>query len=253
MGYRAGAASLSADAVAANADTGLGNAGTGLANADIALANAGIGLENAGQGADLDAVIDEVAGKMLAGITPRYITRELAIAISKNTVTFTDPDGTEVMRVESADLAANLSGCGLALLYAATLGESADRLVHRYELLSMLKASAAQAAGAEIIESFCDSAVKEIGKQMQPRGLYLKPRFSPGYGDFALEHQRDFFRVLDLERKLGLHLNGSLLMVPTKSVTAVIGLTANPEACHISKCAKCDKTDCEFRMVHDDE
>ena len=55
-------------------------------------------------------------------------------------------------------------------------------------------------------------------------GLHTKPRFSPGYGDFSLEHQRDFMRILDLENSLGLTLTGSLLLVPEKSVTAVIGL-----------------------------
>lgn len=52
----------------------------------------------------------------------------------------------------------------------------------------------------------------------------LKPRFSAGYGDLPLEVQKDIFRVLDCPRKIGLTLNDSLLMSPTKSVTAIVGI-----------------------------
>ncbi len=27
----------------------------------------------------------------------------------------------------------------------------------------------------------------------EQEGLYCRPRFSPGYGDFSIKHQRDFF------------------------------------------------------------
>ena len=51
----------------------------------------------------------------------------------------------------------------------------------------------------------------------------FRPRFSPGYGDFPLTAQRDIFAILDCPKRIGLSLNQSLLLSPTKSVTAVIG------------------------------
>jgi 5-methyltetrahydrofolate--homocysteine methyltransferase len=52
---------------------------------------------------------------------------------------------------------------------------------------------------------------------------------------------------LDCNRKIGLTLNDSLLMSPSKSVTALIGVAKT--ACrHASeKCVLCYKTDCVFR------
>ena len=50
------------------------------------------------------------------------------------------------------------------------------------------------------------------------------PRFSAGYGDFSLEFQRNICDALDCQRKIGITLQESLIMLPTKSVTAIIGI-----------------------------
>ena len=52
----------------------------------------------------------------------------------------------------------------------------------------------------------------------------IRPRFSPGYGDLPIEIQKDIFRALDCPRRIGLTLNENLLMSPTKSVSAIIGI-----------------------------
>ena len=57
------------------------------------------------------------------------------------------------------------------------------------------------------------------------RGLPLSARFSAGYGDVPLELQRDIFALLDCPRRIGLTLNESLLMSPSKSVTAIVGIS----------------------------
>ena len=62
-------------------------------------------------------------------------------------------------------------------------------------------------------------------------GLALRPRFSPGYGDLPLEFQRDFFRILRPQRRIGVTLTDACLMVPSKSVTALVGIyPAEPRA-----------------------
>jgi cobalamin-dependent methionine synthase I len=52
----------------------------------------------------------------------------------------------------------------------------------------------------------------------------LRPRFSPGYGDLSLSVQSDLLNVLDARRNIGLTLSDSLMMIPQKSVTAIVGL-----------------------------
>jgi cobalamin-dependent methionine synthase I len=52
----------------------------------------------------------------------------------------------------------------------------------------------------------------------------LTPRFSPGYGDFPLSYQRVLIDLLDAPRVLGVSVTPSDLLVPVKSVTAVVGI-----------------------------
>ncbi len=125
-------------------------------------------------------------------------------------------------KTTSTSLKTNLNGCDKIILFAATVGIKIDRLILKYSRMSPAKAVLFQAIGAERIEALCDAFEKEIKKD-----LFFKPRFSPGYGDFSIEIQKDIFRFLDCSRKIGLTLNDSFLMSPSKSVTAIIGVRRN--------------------------
>lgn len=151
------------------------------------------------------------------------------------------------MQTDSAGLAKNLEGCEEIILFAATIGLEMDRAIRRYTNLSPAKALFFQAIGAERIESLCDAFCEEQREELAAEGKFLRPRFSPGYGDLPLELQRDIFRVLDCSRKIGLTLNESLLMSPSKSVTAIIGIGREEKKIEQKKCSLCRKADCAFR------
>ena len=123
--------------------------------------------------------------------------------------------------VQSADLAKNLYGCESVLLFAATVGVGIDRLISKYSRISPARSVIIDALGAERIEALCDALCEDFALENKAN---LKPRFSPGYDDLPLEAQKDIFAVLDCPRKIGLSLNDSLLMSPTKSVTAFAGI-----------------------------
>jgi 5-methyltetrahydrofolate--homocysteine methyltransferase len=72
-----------------------------------------------------------------------------------------------------------------------------------------------------VVRELCDEFCKDIKAELN---VNLKPRFSPGYGDLDLSCQKDIFKLLDCSKKIGLTLNDSLLMSPTKSVTAFVGI-----------------------------
>ena len=154
------------------------------------------------------------------------------------------------MRTDSQALKQNLQGCGSLLVFAATVGLAPDRLTARYGGLSPTKALLFQAIGAERIESLCEVFEQEVRAEKAAAGCGIRPRFSPGYGDFPLEAQREIFRVLDCPRQIGLSLNESLLMSPSKSVTACIGVSS--EGCgeeKTEKCAACTRVDCAYRSM----
>ncbi len=148
-------------------------------------------------------------------------------------------------RTDSSDLGKNLADCRRVVVFAATVGIELDRLIARCVRLSPVKALMLQAIGAERIEALCNVFSAEVAELAAREGLHARPRFSPGYGDLPLELQRDIFAALDCPKHIGLTLNESLLMSPSKSVTAIIGIGGQEADCP-SGCAACGQKDCTF-------
>ena len=123
--------------------------------------------------------------------------------------------------VQSSSLAKALSQCNEVLLLATTIGLAFDRLLARYSALHPADAIILQAIGAERIEALCDHFCDEYA---MIHGCKLRPRFSPGYGDLPLQIQSELLSILDAERKIGIFLTDSCLMLPSKSVTAFVGI-----------------------------
>ena len=117
-----------------------------------------------------------------------------------------------------------LSDCEGALLFAATVGVGMDRLIARYSRVSESRALLYQAIGSERVEALCDAFEADVRADFLKNGKVATPRFSPGYGRLPLEMQRTVFSLLDCQRKIGVSLSDSLLMSPSKSVTAFIGI-----------------------------
>lgn len=160
------------------------------------------------------------------------------------------PDGEidfTVFQTRSRNLSKNLADCSQVILFAATLGTGVDVLLHKYTKLQMSKAVIMQAAAAAMIEEFCDEENQKLKIEFEAQGLYLRPRFSPGYGDFALECQRNITAVLETSKRVGIMLTDSLLMTPSKSVTAIMGVSEKPYRCEVKGCESCGKTDCAYR------
>ena len=147
---------------------------------------------------------------------------------------------------KSKKLAANLSGCDEVVVFAASLGIEFDRLISKYSRLSPARALMLQALGTERIEALCDLFCEEIAEEMS---RFSCPRFSPGYGDLDLSAQKAIFSLLDCRKKIGVALNESLLISPSKSVTAIMGLCKNGEKVKTNKCSLCSKADCQFRCI----
>lgn len=149
--------------------------------------------------------------------------------------------------IESKNLSKNLQECEKIVLFAATLGSQPDLLMKRYTFTDMTRVAVLQATAAAIIEEYCDECQRKIEEEQEKNKLYLRPRFSPGYGDFDIKHQQQMISILDCPRKIGLTLTDSFILAPSKSVTAVIGLSRKKKDCHIKGCEVCNQLDCAFR------
>ncbi|MCI7618930.1 MAG: Vitamin B12 dependent methionine synthase activation subunit [Firmicutes bacterium] len=161
--------------------------------------------------------------------------------------------GTEEIRLEggtvihSESLARVMAGCSRMLVFGATLGTEADILIRRETAVNIAMGVVMQAAAAAYIEEYCDDIQTELDKRFSAEGEPLGDRFSPGYGDFALEYQRELFAILDCPRQIGLTLTEDFIMIPSKSVTAVIPIGGS--CGRQLGCRYCEKTDCRYRRI----
>ena len=125
---------------------------------------------------------------------------------------------------KSSDLSRCLKGCDKILLFAATVSLELDRLILKFGKTEPSLSVCLQAVGTERIEALCNAFCADMKEKYAALGKHIRPRFSAGYGDLELEIQKDIFNALGCERRIGLTLNNSLMMSPTKSVTAIIGI-----------------------------
>lgn len=142
----------------------------------------------------------------------------------------------------------HLAGCEQVILLGATLGIEADNLIRISEAESMTRAVILDAVATELIEQLCNQAEKEIRREIQKDNLSLTSRFSPGYGDLPLTLQGRISAILDTSRKIGLTVTEQSLMLPRKSVTALMGISKKP--CHQTRhsCHLCSKKGtCQFQ------
>jgi 5-methyltetrahydrofolate--homocysteine methyltransferase len=167
---------------------------------------------------DVTALAESVKNEAMPLLHYRVCWRELPLESKDNLLLIGG------VPVQSRHLAKALTGCSRVLLFGATLGIEIDRLIAKYSRTLPSRALALQAFATERVEALCDAFLAERSAVYQESSTLLRPRFSPGYGDLPLGFQAELFRWLDCSRKIGLSLNESLLMSPTKSVTALVGL-----------------------------
>lgn len=170
-------------------------------------------------GDDVESRVHELLPKYLKEISCRACWMEVPLKISGNRVDM------EFLTVESRNLAVNLDCCEKAVIFAATIGNGADRLTRAASFHTPVNALIFDAMGSTAIEWFCDSLCCELSHFY--KDYHLRPRFSLGYGDLSLSYQMDLINVLDARRIIGLTLSDSLMMIPQKSVTAIVGLRPN--------------------------
>ena len=120
-------------------------------------------------------------------------------------------------------LARYLGPCRDVYLVCGTLGARFDAFQRRVAVQSGADALIVQAIGAAMIENWMDEIQDAIRAELAP-GETILHRYSPGFGDFPLSAQRVMLSLLDAPRAAGVSLTETLLMVPSKSVSAVVGV-----------------------------
>ncbi len=160
-------------------------------------------------------LIDEAYEALCEVVNPRYIFKEYDFSRTDGGITV---DGVDF---KSLKLLNHLKDSTSVILFSATLGQGVDDLIRKYSAEDIAMAAVVQAVSSSMVENLCDIACDELKEQI--KGEH-RPRFSPGYGDFDISYQKEFFSLLPVEEKLGVYLTESFMMMPTKTVTAFIGV-----------------------------
>lgn len=190
----------------------------------------------------MTVLADECEQQLLAAVAPKFVYAVFDIEHTENGVSVSDTQ----LVLRGNDIAAHLKDCERCVLFAATLGAGADAVIRGYESTAMEKAVVADCMASAAIEQVCDRAEAEIRGKLPD--MHFTWRFSPGYGDLPLDVQRDFLNVLNAQKRIGLTVTESLILIPRKSVTAVIGISEREIPKGRRGCAVCGLRDkCEFR------
>lgn len=197
-----------------------------------------------GQKAD-EAVTEQIREcirETLKVIQPRFVSRRFLL-------TFLEDDTMEAggLVLKSRNLSTNLRGCREVIYFAATLGNGVDRLMTRFGRLNITKAAILQAVGAAVMEAYCNQCQRGFEEKLKEEHLFLRPRFSPGYGDLPLSIQGRFLDVIEATKRAGIYLSEGDIMLPEKSVTAIMGVSEVNSHCRIEGCEACANTTCAYR------
>ncbi|MDR1271442.1 MAG: methionine synthase [Clostridiales Family XIII bacterium] len=198
-----------------------------------------------------DALPDEAAAKRIAGAlaeveraaSPRWVYKvfEVVRSHARGHAVSLEPGGPGLA---GRDIERHLEGCTGAAVFALTLGAGMDAHLRRLSAADPFDAVVADTAASELAECYADEAERLIKERLAGEGpggsgVYLTGRYSPGYGDLDLSVQNKLVRALDGARAIGLTVTDSHIMLPRKSITAIIGVSDHPVTGARAGCESC--------------
>ena len=126
--------------------------------------------------------------------------------------------------IDSRKVALWMQNCSEIYLTAVTLGPDLDaKVAELSQSGDMTRAFLLNAYGSEAAEALMESLDREITRQVEGHSLTTTKRYSPGYGDWPITAQRELLGHLGTDR-ISIRLTESCLMIPEKSVSAIIGV-----------------------------
>lgn len=174
--------------------------------------------------------IDEAERLIMTAAAPKAIYKVLELSDI-------ELKGTSIKR--------HLEDCEKVIVMAVTLGAGVDILLRRVQITDMALAVIIDSGASILTEQYCDAFQNDIASDIK---LHMTPRFSPGYGDYPVEEQKKIVKLLETSKLIGLNLTSTNIMIPRKSVTAIIGLADHPVKGHLATCDECKLKDkCNLR------
>jgi len=129
--------------------------------------------------------------------------------------------------IQSKNLTKFLKNSKKVAVLAATIGIQADRLIKNAQYSNIMQSMIVDATASALVEVVCDYAENKLRADLSKENWELTSRFSPGYGDLEINLQPMILNLLDATKYLGISATDQFFLIPSKSVTAFMGIKVN--------------------------
>ena len=195
---------------------------------------------------DLESLIQRCIRQTLDTIQPRAVFRRFPIEKDADSIRI---QGTDLI-LTGTSIQKHLETSNEVWLFAVTVGQGTDKLIRTALSEKPEEGVILDSCAAIAVETAADKLQEMLRETAAREGKFITSRFSPGYGDLPLTVQRNFLTILDTSRKIGLTVTESFLMVPSKSVSAIIGISPTEIQTKQNPCDGCIlRTTCELRKA----
>jgi len=192
----------------------------------------------------LDELIKLTIEESKTLITPRFITSRCNVSLVENGVKLL---GTNIL-LTGNDIKEHLKDSKECVLMGVTIGGNIEKRINLYGKTNLTKSLILDSCATTAVEEICDKLEAYIKSEAIGNGESITFRYSPGYGDLLLDVQKDIINTLKAEKTIGLTVSAHNLLMPRKSVTAIIGLIPKDKEVKKKGCEVCKNYEnCSFR------
>lgn len=202
---------------------------------------------------DLSETIKECIKDTKEIINPRFIYRKYKIKKLKSSNSKGEVylEGANLI-LQSDDIYNLLRECDECIIMSATLGLEIEKEIRKLTYTDLTKGIIIDACATTAIEEVCDIVQDSIEKQLLKKHKYITYRYSPGYGDLPIEKNVDINNILNSQKEIGLTVTSSGIMIPRKSVVALIGVSHKGTNNSKKSCENCNnRHNCNYKKEGD--
>ena len=199
---------------------------------------------------NLHNIIDECIKITKSTINPRYILRVYPI-LREDDRPYVYIKGSN-LTLKSRDLYNLLESCSECIIMATTLGIEIEKEIKKRSYNELNKSIILDACATTAIEELCDRLQLETQEKLINTNKFITSRYSPGYGDLPIEKNREIINLLNCQKEIGLTIAESGIMIPRKSVIAIIGISEDKTTQSFKSCSKCQNNkNCKYKKGDD--
>ncbi len=182
-------------------------------------------------------LIDEAIEEIKKIVEKRYVYKVFDISRKENKIFLENTK----FELKGDNIKEHLKKSKKCILLGISLGHKIDTRIRYYEKISMDKALILDACATTVIEDISNEICKKIAKTLKKDEKSLTRRYSPGYGDLSLDIQGKFLSLIDARKTIGLTSTNSNILIPRKSITAIMGIIDIKDKEKKPTCRDCNK------------